>query len=210
MPPSDRSWYAKTKSGWLARAFWHPTKKAFRAAASSTSGGSEPISLKTCANAEPPRRVFLFARSKRIKTVSSAISLRSCGVHVLSVALTGANAVILRDKGPLTSTCSPSSHHFMDIDMESFPTGMPMPKAGHNSIPIACTASYRLEPSPAFEAAHIQLALSFTRERLSTEAAARLVRASATASLAEAAAFNKATGGRSPIAIASPVATSKP
>ncbi|GFZ48618.1 LOW QUALITY PROTEIN: hypothetical protein JCM24511_06366 [Saitozyma sp. JCM 24511] len=67
-----------------------------------------------------------------------------------------------------------------------------------------------LEPSPSCDAADIQLAESLTCERLSMEAAAKLVRASAMAMRAEAPALRRASGVRSPIAIASPTRTSKP
>ena len=52
----------------------------------------------------------------------------------------------------------------IDIDIESFPTGMPMPRAGQRSMPMARTASYKRVPSPALDAAHMPCFLMFTRQ----------------------------------------------
>ncbi|KAJ7201298.1 hypothetical protein GGX14DRAFT_656243 [Mycena pura] len=47
----------------------------------------------------------------------------------------------------------------------------PTPSAGHSSASTAHTAAYSAAPSPAFAAAHIQFALSFTRAMSPTHAA---------------------------------------
>ncbi|KAG9766059.1 phosphoribosylformylglycinamidine synthase-like protein, partial [Aureobasidium melanogenum] len=70
------------------------------------------------------------------------------------------------------------------MDMESLPTGMEMPSSGQSSIPIASTASLS-----------------------GMLAAAKFIKDSATDIRAEAAAEMRASEGRSPIAIASPVLT---
>src|SRR6266576_1241155 len=160
--------------------------------------------------AEPPIRFLSSAMSKNTRLVLSPTSVRSWGVHVLLTSSTGEKAVTMRDKGALTSRSSPLSLHFIDIDIESLPTGIPTPNAGHKSIPIVLTASYNAAPSPGLDAAHIQLALSLMREISPTFAAIRFVNDSATAMRAEAAALSNATGVRSPMDMASPVLTSNP
>ncbi len=80
-----------------------------------------------------------------------------------------------------------------------------MPNAGQSSSPIALTASYNLTSSPSHPAAAIQLADSLSSLNDLIGALAKFVMHSATDSLAAAAAFNNATGARSPIANASPV-----
>ena len=91
----------------------------------------------------------------------------------------------------------------MRIDSESLPTGTLMPKAGHSSMPIAVTVSYRAASSPGSPQAAIQLQLSLTRSS-SKGAASRFVIASPTAMRPEAGAFNAASGVRSPRLMASP------
>ena len=90
------------------------------------------------------------------------------------------------------------------MDRLSLPTGTAIPSTGHSSSPTAATASYSAWSSPSKPAAAIQFADSTTRESPSMGAAARLVSASATAMRAAAAGSMTASGGRSPIAIASP------
>ena len=84
-----------------------------------------------------------------------------------------------------------------------------MPSAGASSTPAARTASNSRASSPGRPAAAIQFADSFTSESFAIGAHVMLVIASAIARRAEAAASSSATGARSPIAIASPVLTSK-
>ena len=44
---------------------------------------------------------------------------------------TGAIAVMTPDKGLFTSSCLPSSCHFVFIDKESLPTGIAIPNSTH-------------------------------------------------------------------------------
>ena len=132
------------------------------------------------------------------------------GVSCALTSGTGANAVTISDTGETllwTSGAAPDragAFHCTCIDSESLPTGMLRPSLGHSSIPTACTASNSFASSPGWPAAAIQLADSFTRSSASTGAAHRLVIASPTAMRAAAAASIRASGVRSPIAIASP------
>ena len=98
----------------------------------------------------------------------------------------------------------PRSSQLVRIDIESLPTGMPTPRRGQSSRATAFTVSKRAASSPGAPAAAIQFAESLTRESEATGAAARLVRASPTAMRPDAGASIAATGGRSPIARASP------
>ena len=127
--------------------------------------------------------------------------------------VTGAKPVTTSDNGevmlfssasPDSSPASLSSCQAVRIDMESLPTGMAMPSSGHSSMPTACTASYSAWFSPTWSAALIQLAESLISESRAIGAAARLVMVSATARRALAAGSISATGGRSPMAMASP------
>ena len=116
----------------------------------------------------------------------------------------GAKAETTSDSGATTAFGCPSSCQVVRIDIESLPTGMPTPSRGHSSRATAFTVSKSAASSPGEPAAAIQLAESLTRESDSTGAAARLVRASATAMRPEAGASMTASGVRSPIAKASP------
>ena len=112
--------------------------------------------------------------------------------------------MITNDSGDLTVLASPSSHVvFMDI--ESFPTGILIPNSGHNSIPIAFTASNKSKSSSLSPDAAIQFAESLIKLISLIALAAIFVIASLTAILADAAASVIAIGAFSPIAIASPV-----
>ena len=99
---------------------------------------------------------------------------------------------------------APPSCHVVRIDIESLPTGMLMPSAGHSSIATARTVSYSAASSPGCPAAAIQLADSLTSRQRAIGAAAMLVIASPTAMRPDAGASINASGVRSPIAIASP------
>ncbi len=110
----------------------------------------------------------------------------------------------MRDSGPTTALAAPPSCHVVRIDIESLPTGIPTPSRGQRSRATAFTVSKRAASSPGDPAAAIQLAESLTRDSDSTGAAARLVRASATAMRPEAGPSRTARGERSPIAKASP------
>ena len=141
---------------------------------------------------------------------SDSTSRRSSGVSCWRTSTTGANADTTSDTGETDLNALPSACHCACIDSESLPTGMLNSSSGHSSRPTALTASNRRASSPGWPAAAIQLADSLTRFSDSTGAASRLVIASPTAIRAEAAASSKASGVRSPIAIASPVLPSKP
>ena len=93
--------------------------------------------------------------------------------------------------------------------IESLPTGIDTPSAGHSSIPTACTASNSAASSPGVPTAAIQLADSLISLIDAIDAAAMLVIASATAMRADAGALSTASGVRSPIAIASPAGPTK-
>ena len=139
----------------------------------------------------------------RTRTVGPA-SVRSCGVHVSRTSSHGANADTMSDTGLTTSAREPRSSHAVRIDMESLPTGMLTPRAGQRSRATARTVSNSAASSPGAPAAAIQLAESFTSESARTGAAARFVRASATAIRPDAGASSTARGVRSPMANASP------
>ncbi|MCY1411806.1 hypothetical protein D9M71_271980 [compost metagenome] len=143
-------------------------------------------------------------RSIRIRSVSP-LSMRSCGVRVLRTSSTGAKPLTISDIGEVTLFSAPSSLHLVFIDMESLPTGMVRPSSGHSSMPTALTVSYRRASSPGWPAADIQLADSLMSESLPIRAAARLVRVSPIAIRPEAGASSRASGVRSPMAMASPV-----
>ena len=111
---------------------------------------------------------------------------------------------MMRETGATTFLDSAPSCHEVDIDNESFPTGMEIPSAGHSSIPIAFTESYNFASSPGAPQAAIQFADSFTASKLKMSAAKRLVMASPTAIRAAAGASITANGVLSPIDMASP------
>ncbi len=127
-------------------------------------------------------------------------SVRSCGVSVARASSIGANADTMSETGETTSFPSQA----VRIDRESLPTGIETPSAGQNSSATARTVSKSAASSPGWPAAAIQFAESFTLESEETAAAARLVRASATAMRPEAGASMSASGVRSPMANASP------
>ena len=113
--------------------------------------------------------------------------------------------MITPDIGEVTDLSSPSSFQVVRIDNESLPTGIAIPKAGHISIPMAFTPSNKAWSSPFCPAAAIQFADNLMSLIWSIFADIIFEIDSATDKRADAAGFNKATGGRSPIAIASPV-----
>ena len=80
------------------------------------------------------------------------------------------------------------------IDSESLPTGMEMPRAGQSSSATARTVSKSAASSPGWPAAAIQLAESFTFDRETIDAAARLVSASPTAMRPDAGGSMSASG----------------
>ncbi|MCY1525314.1 hypothetical protein D9M68_602900 [compost metagenome] len=121
------------------------------------------------------------------------------------MSVTGAKPVTISDSGEVTDLSTPSSCQRVFMDMESLPTGMVMPSAGHSSMPTARTVSYRRASSPGWPAAAIQLAESLMSESFSIFEAARLVTVSPMAMRPEAAAFSRASGVRSPMAMASPL-----
>ena len=114
-----------------------------------------------------------------------------------------ANALTIKLTGEVTLWSLPSCCHWVRIDKLSLPTGIEIPNAGHNSIPTACTVSYKAASSPASPHAAIQLALSLTRLS-SIGAANKFVIASAIAMRPDAGALRAAKGVRSPILMASP------
>jgi hypothetical protein len=54
---------------------------------------------------------------------------------------TGENAVTTSDTGATTDFFAAPSLHDVFIDRESFPTGIAIPSAGHNSSPTARTVA---------------------------------------------------------------------
>ncbi|MNZ68148.1 hypothetical protein D3C78_864090 [compost metagenome] len=121
------------------------------------------------------------------------------------MSLTRAKPEMISDSGEVTLLSSPLSCQRVFMDIESLPTGMVMPSAGHSSMPTALTVSYRRASSPGWPAAAIQLADSLISESLSMLAAARLVMVSPIAMRPDAGASSRASGVRSPTAMASPV-----
>jgi len=136
----------------------------------------------------------------------SPASMRNCGVIVRRTSVTRANAETTSETGAVTALSSPDlgSRHVVRIDIESLPTGIETPSAGQSSMPTAFTVSKRVASSPGCPAAHIQFAESFTSPSSAIAAAAMLVIASPTAMRPEAGPSIRASGARSPIAIASP------
>ena len=100
------------------------------------------------------------------------------------------------------------SFHFVDIDMESLPTGIDIPNCGQRSSPTACTAANRLLSSSSSPLAAIQLADNLMLLIFPIFAATILVIASATAMRADFLALDIANGALSPMAKASPVISS--
>ena len=84
------------------------------------------------------------------------------------------------------------------------PTGIDMPRAGHNSIPMERTESYSFASSPSVPQAAIQFAESLTASSSGISAASKLVIASPIAIRAAAGASITAMGVLSPIVITSP------
>jgi hypothetical protein len=81
-------------------------------------------------------------RPRSINSSSLGPSLReSSGVRARRTSVTGANALTISDSGAVTERSSPLSRHTVRIDIESLPTGIATPSAGHSSAPTACTAS---------------------------------------------------------------------
>ena len=132
--------------------------------------------------------------------------MRSCGVRVFLASATGANAETMSDSGAVTAFASPvaASFQVVFIDMESLPTGMETPSAGQSSMPTAFTVSKSDASSPGCPAAHIQLAESLMSPMAAIEAAAMFVIASPTAMRPDAGPSMRASGVRSPMAMASP------
>ena len=184
--------------------------KFLKSAGSSRSGVAWPAWSITWAKMLPAMR--LFERPKSIKTisVSSACPCSSfnCskGVVVLRVSITGAKAEMIKETGDVTDFFSWvfSSSHCVRMDKESLPTGIEIPKAGHNSMPTALTESNNLASSPGLPHAAIQLADSLMSSMLLISADKILVMDSATAMRAAAGAFITAKGVLSPIDMASP------
>ena len=59
----------------------------------------------------------------------------------LRTSSTGAKADTMSDSGAVTALRAPFSSHTVRMDIESLPTGMVRPSAGHSSMPTAFTAS---------------------------------------------------------------------
>ena len=131
-------------------------------------------------------------------------SFFNCGVSVLRASAVAANAVTTSEIGDVTAFFSPFSSQTVFIDMESFPTGMLMPRAGHRSIPTALTVSKSAASSPSWPAGAIQLADSFRSLISLIKLAAILVIDSPIAIRPDAGALISARGAFSPIAKASP------
>ena len=116
-------------------------KKALSRAGSSRSGAASPNCPYTCAKQDPPRRFCPAPRSSRIRSVSPW-SVRSWGVRVRRTSPTGAKADTISDRGAVISRRAPSGpFQTVFMLMESLPTGMAIPRAGHSSMPTARTVS---------------------------------------------------------------------
>ena len=77
-------------------------------------------------SADPPSLSLPFAGSMKIRIVGWPSFLCSSGVQVWEISSTGAEAVTISDNEELISFFRPSRYdHFIDIDIESFPTGYP-------------------------------------------------------------------------------------
>ncbi len=57
------------------------------------------------------------------------------------ISLIGVNAETIKERGDITDFSFPLSFHSVDIERESFPTGIAIFHFGHRPIPIASTAS---------------------------------------------------------------------
>ena len=154
-------------------------------------------------------RFLPLPRSIKINSVSLK-SVLSCGVNVLRASLVLAKAVTTREIGEVTAFLLPSSSHTVFMLIESLPTGMLMPSAGHNSMPTAFTVLNKAASSPSCPAGAIQLADNFKLAISLIKLAAILVIASPIAIRPEAGASIKANGARSPMAKASPALVSNP
>ena len=117
---------------------------------------------------------------------------------------TAAKPETINDNGDITDLSFLPSDHSVDIDKESFPTGIVIFHLGHRSIPIASTASNRSLFPSNFPGEPIQLAESFISESLAIPEGIIFVMTSATEIFAADLELINASGVRSPIAIASP------
>ena len=167
----------------------------------SKSGTTSPNWLSTCPKILPPIRRAPSPNCTNTKVVSSWAL--SCGVNVWRTSARDANALTIKLTGDVTLCCLPSCCHWVRMDKLSLPTGIEIPRAGHNSIPTAYTVSYKAASSPSSPHAAIQLALSLTRFN-SIGAANKFVMASAIAIRPDAGALSAANGVRSPMLMASP------
>ena len=84
-----------------------------------------------------PNLLFPFDKSIRINSESSSIN---SGVTAKFISLIGVKAETIKERGEITDFSFPSSFHSVDIERESFPTGIAIFHFGHRSIPIASTA----------------------------------------------------------------------
>ena len=181
------------------------TINALNSGTSSTSGAELPTCPCTCANTDAPSLFLDLPRSTISKTESGEFT--SCGVTVLRISVTAVKAVTTNDNGAVMVWSTPSSLHRDCIDRESLPTGIERPSGLQKSRATVLTVSYNAASSTL--AAAIQFAESLTSLISATATPARLVSASATAIRPDASGEINARGGRSPIAMASPLKPSK-
>ena len=159
------------------------------------------VDLRQRRAAEPvPARAEIDPHQRRLARVRCAAAASASAAHPA----TGAKAETISDSGAVTAFSPSPSCHVVRIDIESLPTGMLMPSAGHSSIATARTVSKSAASSPGCPAGAIQFADSLMSESFAMPAAAMLVIASPTAMRPDAGASISASGVRSPIAIASP------
>ena len=150
-------------------------------------------------------RFLPLPKSIKISLVSPRFcSTLNCGVKVLRASKVLAKAVTTSDIGEVTAFLILLSSQTVFILIESLPTGMLIPRAGHNSMPTAFTVANSEASSPACPAGAIQLADNFKLLISFICAAAILVTASPIAMRPLAGALINASGARSPIAKASP------
>ena len=191
-PPSERSWYARTRAA--ARSSASAAKSALDAprvvdVRRLVPGLAEHLREDRAAEARLARR-----RGRRGGGRFRPRSVRSCGVHVRRTSSQGAKAETMSDRGERTAFGRPSllprrahRHRVLaDRDADAEP--------GQSSRATACTVSKSAASSPGEPAAAIQLAESLTRPERSIGAAARLVSASPTAMRPEAGASITAIG----------------
>ena len=88
----------------------------------------------------PAMRCWPRPRSTSTRVVSSSLAL-SWGVSVPRTSAIDANALTIKLTGEVTLWVASPSRHWVRMDKLSLPTGIEMPKAGHNSSPTACTVS---------------------------------------------------------------------